>query len=344
MEVSNGNGDIADGDASVEADVPCEEEDEQQQQEQAVGGGPEEDCEGQLALQSIEHSGTGVRYNVGDYAMFGTSATSSKPRVGLIEHIKQPPDPAADVKLKLRLFYWPEDTRVGLHDYHGRVELVDSDDTATTTASELKGKCYVEPIVDYGKRDKPPQDVFYYVDFYDHVKGRIQRSVSGVGQLAAEFADSGDDDAAAGKKRKGDGEGGGDGSKKKKKRNKARSSKRSRPPTQPADDQHASGNGSGCEAPSQLSSSDSAAAAASSGNTGLPAAAAAGSAVQTTPTKRKPQRQQIEWKEGMVVWGKVRTFPWWPARIVPAESVSERIQQQQRRPDTWLVQFIGSDD
>lgn len=61
---------------------------------------------------------------------------------------------------------------------------------------------------------------------------------------------------------------------------------------------------------------------------------------------RSPKKEKsMSLKEGTFVWAKMRTFPWWPGKIVTKEhkDVSEKILKLEL-PGTILVYFYGSDD
>jgi len=66
-----------------------------------------------------------------------------------------------------------------------------------------------------------------------------------------------------------------------------------------------------------------------------------------TPNKtRSPKKEKgMSLKEGTFVWAKMRTFPWWPGKIVTKEhkDVSEKVLSLEQ-PGTILVYFYGSDD
>ena len=104
----------------------------------------------------------------GDCVLIRSSEPSIPSYVAMIEGIE-----ADSRDVRIRWYYWPEETKSGRRHFHGSKELFLSDHLDVQSVDTIEGKCTVHSFENYMKLDVVGDDDFFCRFNYNFATGAI---------------------------------------------------------------------------------------------------------------------------------------------------------------------------
>ncbi|KAG8049690.1 hypothetical protein GUJ93_ZPchr0009g383 [Zizania palustris] len=115
--------------------------------------------QGKKDVDSYTIKGTNKVVRVGDCVLMRPSDTDKAPYVARVERLET--DGRGSVRVRVRWYYRPEESKGGRRQFHGAKELFLSDHLDTQSAHTIEGKCVVHSFKNYTKLDNVgPEDFF----------------------------------------------------------------------------------------------------------------------------------------------------------------------------------------
>ncbi|KAL5205569.1 hypothetical protein ABZP36_033778 [Zizania latifolia] len=115
--------------------------------------------QGKKDVDSYTIKGTNKVVRVGDCVLMRPSDTDKAPYVARVERLET--DGRGSVRVRVRWYYRPEESKGGRRQFHGAKELFLSDHFDTQSAHTIEGKCVVHSFKNYTKLDNVgPEDFF----------------------------------------------------------------------------------------------------------------------------------------------------------------------------------------
>ncbi|XBI81087.1 hypothetical protein VPH35_090083 [Triticum aestivum] len=115
--------------------------------------------QGKRDIDSYTIRGTTKVVRVGDCVLMRPSDTDNAPYVARVESLES--DGRGSVRVRVRWYYRPEESKGGRRQFHGAKELFLSDHFDTQSAHTIEGKCIVHSFKNYTKLDNVgPEDFF----------------------------------------------------------------------------------------------------------------------------------------------------------------------------------------
>uniref|UniRef100_A0A0D9XDD1 BAH domain-containing protein n=1 Tax=Leersia perrieri TaxID=77586 RepID=A0A0D9XDD1_9ORYZ len=115
--------------------------------------------QGKKDVDSYTIKGTTKVVRVGDCVLMRPSDSDNAPYVGRVEKLET--DGKGGVRVRVRWYYRPEESKGGRRQFHGAKELFLSDHFDTQSAHTIEGKCVVHSFKNYTKLDNVgPEDFF----------------------------------------------------------------------------------------------------------------------------------------------------------------------------------------
>ncbi|KAK3121732.1 hypothetical protein QOZ80_8BG0659920 [Eleusine coracana subsp. coracana] len=115
-------------------------------------------------VNSYTIRGTNEVIRVGDCVLIRASDSESKPYVARVE--KMEADGRGSVRVRVRWYYYPEETKDGRLQFHGAKEIFLSDHFDQQSADTIEGKCVVHTYKSYKKLDNvEPEDLLCRFDY-----------------------------------------------------------------------------------------------------------------------------------------------------------------------------------
>ncbi|XP_039854067.1 chromatin remodeling protein EBS-like isoform X2 [Panicum virgatum] len=115
--------------------------------------------QGKKDVDSYTIRGTNKVVRVGDCVLMRPSDSDNQPYVARVE--KMEADGRGSVRVRVRWYYRPEESKGGRRQFHGAKELFLSDHFDLQSAHTIEGKCVVHSFKNYTKLDNVgPQDFF----------------------------------------------------------------------------------------------------------------------------------------------------------------------------------------
>uniref|UniRef100_A0A804LWN8 BAH domain-containing protein n=1 Tax=Zea mays TaxID=4577 RepID=A0A804LWN8_MAIZE len=110
-------------------------------------------------VDSYTIRGTNKVVHVGDCVLMRASDSDKQPYVARVE--KMEADGRGSVRVQVRWYYRPEESKGGRRQFHGAKELFLSDHFDLQSAHTIEGKCVVHSFKNYTKLDNVgPEDFF----------------------------------------------------------------------------------------------------------------------------------------------------------------------------------------
>ncbi|KAK3121731.1 hypothetical protein QOZ80_8BG0659910 [Eleusine coracana subsp. coracana] len=115
--------------------------------------------QGKKDVDSYTIRGTNKVVRVGDCVLMRASDSDNQPYVARVE--KMEADGRGSVRVRVRWYYRPEESKGGRRQFHGAKELFLSDHFDLQSAHTIEGKCVVHSFKNYTKLDNVgPEDFF----------------------------------------------------------------------------------------------------------------------------------------------------------------------------------------
>nr|XP_025875735.1 chromatin remodeling protein EBS isoform X1 [Oryza sativa Japonica Group] len=115
--------------------------------------------QGKRDVDSYTISGTNKVVRVGDCVLMRPVDSDNQPYVARVEKMEL--DGRGSVRVRVRWYYRPEESKGGRRQFHGAKELFLSDHFDMQSANTIEGKCVVHSFKNYTKLDNVgPEDFF----------------------------------------------------------------------------------------------------------------------------------------------------------------------------------------
>jgi len=115
--------------------------------------------QGKKDVDSYTIRGTNKVVRVGDCVLMRPSDSDNQPYVARVENMEA--DGRGSVRVRVRWYYRPEESKGGRRQFHGAKELFLSDHFDLQSAHTIEGKCVVHSFKNYTKLDNVgPEDFF----------------------------------------------------------------------------------------------------------------------------------------------------------------------------------------
>ncbi|XP_047073190.1 chromatin remodeling protein EBS-like [Lolium rigidum] len=125
--------------------------------------------QGKKDVDSYTIRGTTKVVRVGDTVLMRPSDTDNQPYVARIEGMET--DGRGSVRVKVRWYYRPEESKGGRRQFHGAKELFRSDHQDTQSAHTIEDKCVVHSFKEYTKLNNVGAEDFFCRFDYNAASG-----------------------------------------------------------------------------------------------------------------------------------------------------------------------------